>query len=133
MLTQTSIVRISNILGSCFAKRIPQHWHGIFQEGSTWADGPAFVSQCPIVSGDSFLYEFTVPDQAGRPQSSSQYGRVITTVILVSGTFWYHSHISTQYCDGLRGAFVVYDPNDPYADLYDVDDGMFPCIHRSVQ
>ncbi|KAF5368806.1 hypothetical protein D9757_012283 [Collybiopsis confluens] len=27
-----------------------------------------------------------------------------------------------QYCDGLRGAFVVYDPEDPYADLYDVDD-----------
>ncbi len=41
------------------------------------------------------------------------------------GTFWYHSHLSTQYCDGLRGAFVVYDPADPYADLYDVDDGEF--------
>ena len=39
------------------------------------------------------------------------------------GTFWYHSHLSTQYCDGLRGAFVVYDPNDPHADLYDVDNG----------
>lgn len=39
------------------------------------------------------------------------------------GTFWYHSHLSTQYCDGLRGAFVVYDPNDPNAHLYDVDDG----------
>ena len=40
-----------------------------------------------------------------------------------TGTFWYHSHLSTQYCDGLRGAFVVYDPNDPHASLYDVDDG----------
>ena len=39
------------------------------------------------------------------------------------GTFWYHSHLSTQYCDGLRGAFVVYDPQDPYLSLYDVDDG----------
>ena len=41
----------------------------------------------------------------------------------MQGTYWYHSHISTQYCDGLRGAFIVYDPNDPNADLYDVDDG----------
>lgn len=30
---------------------------------------------------------------------------------------------ATQYCDGLRGPIVVYDPNDPFADLYDVDDG----------
>jgi Multicopper oxidase len=40
-----------------------------------------------------------------------------------AGTFWYHSHISTQYCDGLRGPLVVYDPQDPHADLYDIDDG----------
>ncbi|KAJ3485885.1 hypothetical protein NLI96_g4634 [Meripilus lineatus] len=78
------------------------HWHGFFQHGTNWADGPAFVNQCPIASGNSFLYDFNVPDQAG--------------------TFWYHSHLSTQYCDGLRGAFVVYDPNDPNAHLYDVDD-----------
>ena len=40
-----------------------------------------------------------------------------------SGTFWYHSHLSTQYCDGLRGPLVVYDPLDPLRILYDVDDG----------
>ena len=38
------------------------------------------------------------------------------------GTFWYHSHLSTQYCDGLRGPMVIYDPEDPYLDMYDVDD-----------
>ena len=79
-----------------------QHWHGFFQKGTNWADGPAFVNQCPISAGNSFLYDFTAADQAG--------------------TFWYHSHLSTQYCDGLRGPFVVYDPDDPHADLYDVDD-----------
>ncbi|KAJ4491939.1 laccase lcc5 [Lentinula edodes] len=78
------------------------HWHGIFQEGTNWADGPAFINQCPIAANNSFLYDFTVSDQAG--------------------TFWYHSHLSTQYCDGLRGPLVIYDPDDPYADLYDVDD-----------
>lgn len=40
-----------------------------------------------------------------------------------AGTFWYHSHFSNQYCDGLRGPMVIYDPEDPYADLYDVDNG----------
>lgn len=61
------------------------------------------VSQCPIVANNSFLYNFSVPDQAG--------------------TFWYHSHLSTQYCDGLRGPMVIYDPLDPHMNLYDVDDG----------
>ncbi|KAF8880224.1 Cupredoxin [Gymnopilus junonius] len=74
------------------------HWHGFFQHGSNWADGPVGVNQCPIIPGDSFLYQFSVPDQAG--------------------TFWYHSHHSTQYCDGLRGPFVVYDPDDPYLSQY---------------
>ncbi|KDQ59157.1 laccase [Jaapia argillacea MUCL 33604] len=78
------------------------HWHGLFQKGTTWADGPAFVNQCPIASSNAFLYDFDVPGQAG--------------------TYWYHSHLSTQYCDGLRGPLVVYDPEDPYSDLYDVDD-----------
>ncbi|KAI0315482.1 Cupredoxin [Amylostereum chailletii] len=39
-----------------------------------------------------------------------------------TGTFWYHSHFSNQYCDGLRGPLIVYDPKDPHANLYDVDD-----------
>ncbi|KAJ7932147.1 laccase [Mycena leptocephala] len=77
------------------------HWHGIFQTGTASSDGVAFVTQCPIAHGNSFLYDFTV-NQAG--------------------TFWYHSHLSTQYCDGLRGVLVVYDPEDPYLNQYDVDD-----------
>ncbi len=39
------------------------------------------------------------------------------------GTFWYHSHFENQYCDGLRGAFVVRDRQDPHGHLYDIDDG----------
>lgn len=34
----------------------------------------------------------------------------------------YHSHLSSQYVDGLRGALVVYDPQDPHLARYDVDD-----------
>ncbi|KAJ7779416.1 laccase [Mycena maculata] len=78
------------------------HWHGLFQPNNSWADGPAFVTQCPIAQNNSFLYTFPTKSQAG--------------------TFWYHSHLSTQYCDGLRGALVIYDPEDPYLSDYDVDD-----------
>ncbi|KAF8631818.1 hypothetical protein AX15_002187 [Amanita polypyramis BW_CC] len=78
------------------------HWHGLFQKGTNWADGPVGVNQCPIVPGHSFLYQFYVPGQAG--------------------TFWYHSHHRTQYCDGLRGPLVVYDPHDPLKSMYDIDD-----------
>ncbi|KAH8085465.1 laccase [Cristinia sonorae] len=77
------------------------HWHGIFQTNTNWADGPAFVTQCPIISGNTFNYNFHV-EQAG--------------------TYWYHSHLSTQYCDGLRGPLVIYDPHDPHRHLYQVDD-----------
>ncbi|KAA1479404.1 laccase [Dentipellis sp. KUC8613] len=78
------------------------HWHGISQHNTNWADGVTSVTQCPIIPGESFLYNFTASDQAG--------------------TYWYHSHYSTQYCDGLRGPLIVYDPEDPHKGLYDVDD-----------
>ncbi|KAJ7181076.1 laccase [Mycena filopes] len=87
---------------STMLKSTSIHWHGFFQRGTSWADGPSFVNQCPIAANHSFLYDFQIPGQAG--------------------TFWYHSHLSTQYCDGLRGAMVVYDRADPQKHLYDIDD-----------
>ncbi|KAF8076151.1 laccase 2 [Lyophyllum atratum] len=73
---------IDSLADATMLKATSIHWHGFFQEGSSWADGPVGVAQCPISPGHAFLYKFKVPDQAG--------------------TFWYHSHYSTQYCDGLR-------------------------------
>ncbi|KAG6816849.1 hypothetical protein H0H87_002335 [Tephrocybe sp. NHM501043] len=84
---------INQLTDIAMAKSTSIHWHGIFQRGSNYVDGAASVTQCPIATGDSFLYEFDVQDQA-----------------------------ATQYCDGLRGAFVVYDSEDPHQDLYDIDD-----------
>ncbi|KAJ3568355.1 hypothetical protein NP233_g5768 [Leucocoprinus birnbaumii] len=78
------------------------HWHGFFQPRTSDMDGPAFVNQCPIPPNTTFIYDFPTAGQ--------------------TGNFWYHSHLSTQYCDGLRGAIVIYDPNDPLKHLYDVDD-----------
>ncbi|KAE9405285.1 Cupredoxin [Gymnopus androsaceus JB14] len=92
LLTDSSMNRSTSI-----------HWHGLFQKTTNYVDGVAFVSQCPIVPNNSFLYNFTVPDQAG--------------------TFWYHSHLSVQYCDGLRGPFVIYDDaHDRSLYGYDIDD-----------
>lgn len=50
------------------------HWHGIRQLRSGWADGPAYVTQCPIQTGQSYVYNFTITGQRG--------------------TLWWHAHIS---------------------------------------
>ncbi|KAI8556801.1 hypothetical protein RHMOL_Rhmol05G0283600 [Rhododendron molle] len=36
------------------------HWHGVFQLWSGWADGPEYVTQCPIVPGNKYTYKFTI-------------------------------------------------------------------------
>ncbi|KZT40627.1 hypothetical protein SISSUDRAFT_448319 [Sistotremastrum suecicum HHB10207 ss-3] len=86
------------------------HWHGILQHRTAGSDGTAQVTQCPINPFNSFKYRFSTDGQAG--------------------TFWYHSHVGTQYCDGLQGGLIIRDPNDPYSKedwvgkpgYYDVDD-----------
>ncbi|XP_010685719.2 laccase-17 [Beta vulgaris subsp. vulgaris] len=50
------------------------HWHGIRQLGSQWADGPAYVTQCPIQTNHSYVYNFTIKGQRG--------------------TLFWHAHIS---------------------------------------
>ncbi|XP_062011342.1 laccase-17-like [Rosa rugosa] len=50
------------------------HWHGIRQLRSGWADGPAYVTQCPIQTGNSYVYNYTIVGQRG--------------------TLWWHAHIS---------------------------------------
>ncbi|KAK4765376.1 hypothetical protein SAY86_026466 [Trapa natans] len=41
------------------------HWHGIRQLRSGWADGPAYITQCPIQTGQSYVYNFTITGQRG--------------------------------------------------------------------
>ena len=66
------------------------HWHGMDQKNSNWMDGVAAVTQCGIPPGESFTYEFKLIEE--------------------TGTFWYHSHLSNQYTDGLFGPLIVHDP-----------------------
>ncbi|THG04429.1 laccase-17-like [Camellia sinensis] len=52
------------------------HWHGIRQLQTGWADGPAYITQCPIQTGQSYVYNFTIVGQRG--------------------TLFWHAHISWQ-------------------------------------
>ncbi|EXJ87323.1 hypothetical protein A1O3_04282 [Capronia epimyces CBS 606.96] len=89
------IVNVKNDLGN---QSTSLHFHGLYMNGTTHMDGVGGVTQCPIPPGSSFQYDFNITQ---------------------AGTYWYHSHVSSQYPDGLRGPLVIHDPESPYADLYD--------------
>lgn len=78
------------------------HWHGLYQNGTNWMDGSVGITQCPIPPGASFLYNFTI---------EGQYG-----------TYWYHSHYSSQYTDGIVGPLIVHAPEEATTqESYDFD------------
>lgn len=89
------IVNMYNGLGD---KNTSIHWHGLYQNGTNNMDGPAMVTQCPILPGQSFTYNFTVNQ---------------------NGTYWYHCHTDWCYPDGYRQALVVHDKESPFKDMYD--------------
>ncbi|KAL8540214.1 hypothetical protein ACS0TY_001697 [Phlomoides rotata] len=49
------------------------HWHGLKQYRNGWADGPAYITQCPVQTGKSYTYDINVTEQRG--------------------TLWWHAHI----------------------------------------
>uniref|UniRef100_M8B5Q9 laccase n=1 Tax=Aegilops tauschii TaxID=37682 RepID=M8B5Q9_AEGTA len=55
------VVRVTNRV----AHNVTLHWHGIRQLRTGWADGPAYVTQCPIQTGQSYVYDFTGTAQRG--------------------------------------------------------------------
>ncbi|KAJ1947605.1 ferroxidase fet3, partial [Linderina pennispora] len=74
------------------------HTHGFFQNGTSYLDGAAMVSECGIPPGDSYTYHI----------DTSQ-----------AGTYWIHGHDQGQNADGLRTSFIVRDKVRPYE--YDGD------------
>ncbi|KAK8924172.1 Laccase-11 [Platanthera zijinensis] len=62
------------------------HWHGLKQFRNGWADGPAYITQCPIQRGDSYAYDFNVTGQRG--------------------TLWWHAHILWLRAT-VHGAIVI--------------------------
>ncbi|XP_030540451.1 laccase-12-like [Rhodamnia argentea] len=63
------------------------HWHGIRQMRTGWADGPEFITQCPIRPGGSYTYRFTIEGQ--------------------EGTLWWHAHSSWLRAT-VYGALIIY-------------------------
>ncbi|XP_071959953.1 uncharacterized protein [Antedon mediterranea] len=78
------------------------HWYGMHQEGTNWMDGVFMITQFPVASSSSFVYEFTASP---------------------AGTHWYHGHSGYTRNDGMYGALIVkqamqYEYN---SHLYDFD------------
>ena len=61
--------------------------HGIRQMRNPWADGPEYITQCPIRPGQSYTYRFTIEDQ--------------------EGTLWWHAH-SRWLRATVYGALIIY-------------------------
>jgi iron transport multicopper oxidase len=89
------VVNVYNGLGD---KSTSIHFHGMFQNGTNYMDGPNMVTQCPISPGSSFTYNFTVNQ---------------------NGTYWYHCHTDFCYPDGYRQALIVHDSDAYFNDMYD--------------
>ena len=68
------------------------HWHGV--RLNIEMDGVPGISQPPVKKGETFTYDFIVPD---------------------ASLYWYHPHVlsNAQVGFGLYGALLVEDPDDP--------------------
>ncbi|KAI3811545.1 hypothetical protein L1987_21269 [Smallanthus sonchifolius] len=62
------------------------HWHGVRQLRTGWADGPAYITQCPIQPGGTYVYKFTLTGQRG--------------------TLWWHAHVLWLRAT-VHGAIVI--------------------------
>ncbi|KAL0375229.1 UNVERIFIED_CONTAM: Laccase-17 [Sesamum radiatum] len=84
------LVKVTNHVSN----NITIHWHGIRQLRSGWADGPAYITQCPIQTGQSYVYNFTVVGQRG--------------------TLFWHAHISWLRSTVYGPLIILPKRNVPY-------------------
>lgn len=70
------------------------HFHGILQKGSLTSDGVGGTTQCDPEYKQKYDYNFNTAGQ--------------------SGTYFYHSNTRGQSLDGLKGALIIENPDDPY-------------------
>ncbi len=86
-------IRKGERLRAVVSNRLPAgtsiHWHGLAIVNDM--DGVPPLTQSPIPAGESFTYDFVVPD---------------------AGTYWYHSHVGTQADRGLYGPLIIEDPDE---------------------
>lgn len=74
------------LINALHTNNIAVHFHGQIQWNTPWMDGVAFVTQCPIQPGQTFVHNFTA---------------------YPVGTFFYHAHIGDQRMMGLYGPLIV--------------------------
>ncbi|MBI1986217.1 MAG: multicopper oxidase family protein [Rhodospirillales bacterium] len=77
------------------AEETTVHWHGVRVPNAM--DGVPHLTQKPIAPGETFVYEFDLPD---------------------AGTYWYHPHQRSfeQVGRGLYGPLIVEERNPPSVD-----------------
>lgn len=92
------------------------HYHGLLMSNQPYADGTGAISTCVVGPMQTFYHTF-VADNAG--------------------THYWHGHTSLDRMDGLQGAIIIDDPNDPEEQalkaLYDEERVIFlqDWYHRS--
>ncbi|KAL2914214.1 ferroxidase fet3 [Polyrhizophydium stewartii] len=66
------------------------HAHGLYQNGTTYYDGAAGITECGIAPGSTFTYNIPIQQ---------------------TGTYWLHGHRYGQYVDGLRTPLILRPQN----------------------
>jgi FtsP/CotA-like multicopper oxidase with cupredoxin domain len=89
--------RVRLIVENRLPEPFSMHWHGL--EVPNDMDGSPGLTQDPIASGGTFVYEFTLHQ---------------------NGTFFYHSHMAMQEMMGMIGLFVIH-PRRAHTPLVDRD------------
>mmetsp|Transcript_37040 Transcript_37040/g.93558 ORF Transcript_37040/g.93558 Transcript_37040/m.93558 type:complete len:752 (-) Transcript_37040:164-2419(-) len=88
------IVNVTNNCGEPFTV----HFHGLHQVGSPWMDGVNGGTQCPIMPGQTYVYDFVVNQDPG--------------------THIWHGHYLAEEGDGFHGAFIIEPNQDDLDALY---------------
>ncbi|XP_078165868.1 putative laccase-9 isoform X3 [Carex rostrata] len=68
-------------------KNITIHWHGVHQPRDPWADGPEYITQCPIQQGSKYTQRIQFTEE--------------------EGTLWWHAHSEFDRAT-VHGAIVIY-------------------------
>ncbi len=100
LIRLTAGERVRFIVENRLAEATSVHWHGLQIDNAQ--DGAAYVTQPPIQPGETFLYEWTVPN--------------------TPGTFFYHSHFQPdrQQALGLYGLLLIEGAGAVKEDVVDV-------------
>ncbi|XP_015589578.1 L-ascorbate oxidase isoform X2 [Cephus cinctus] len=94
---------VVDVINSLTSESTSMHWHGQHHRATPYMDGVPYVTQCPILPGATFRYNF---------------------IAATAGTHFWHSHSGLQRGDGMFGPLIIRVPpsKDHHKDLYDFDE-----------